>query len=1182
MLMKRHRKKALIFMMIFCMVFAMMPAIAFAGEDAEVDAEKAVPTAEDQTATEQAGENGDPGADQGVVTEIPEETAEPAEEKPEAEKPAEDETKAEEAAKAEEKPEEVLPANETTDEAFDAERSDCLSYDPLYILKYADPAYVDISEMEMDRFVNIVTAAKGIATYNIRAQRDFDVKGENYIAGMNYEMPVYNVDDKSDYYLAIPDVNMFNSSFRAYDIDVAYNNDFAEMISGYKYKKGILYIPKSAIDHPKNKSSVPEGALIAVQMNYAIGGDMDFTKSIPVQVLRKDEPVEKTVHTANLFEQGITVKTGVRNRKADDISVFLNGHMIPVNDGSWIYDKSSGELYIHEMPGAVSNINIVFRNRTALEAVKDAALSLLERSAFESYAEGVSTDEMEFFRTTEGEEVVLNISGGELFTGWRGHYTAAKVIHGRQGSQTHEEAEAAKKKLKGWANSVLYLYGGYTDLGGAGTSLIDSNAGKREFDARIAATWAVSSYALGADAGLMNDDGTLTKDMLVTHNVPVTEGETTTYNTTEQHTIYEWLMIYQNQLKKSNGATSNNHNNGIAGATNFAVTFPDSIQGSSLSLVSEGENEGRSNDSITITSDNMDSSYYIAASCNHLDDVAASDKDTDIYVTCLALGSDYAVLAFAQARGGQNASAIYKFRLQGQYKTTVHKTDASGGELEGAVLQILSGDTVIKEWTSGAEAEVFEDIEPGTYTLREISAPYGYDLADDQEFTASAGGDTEITMRNTPVTVATSAVSAATGMRMGTSKSNEKITDTVHMTGLVKNREYRLTAQLMNRQTGSAIDGAASVRDFTATADTMDVTVDITFDSSALTDSDSVVVFETLYRTSAVHSETVPAELGKHNDINDAAQTVYIPRIGTEAAISDDSTVITDTVAYGNLLTGQRYVFRGWLVDTASGTKIPGSDGETALNAAADTSGSVEVRMDASGFDDISGSSITAYEELYIVVSENGTDKEIKIAEHKDRSGSAATNPQTVGICHDLKIKKNVTGNLGDLTKVFEYTAEFTGLVPGQAYRIEGDDEKTFMADQSGNASALIKLKDGQTAVIKELPKGASYKVTEAASDHVAEYRMFSEDMADKGAKIIRSEDSNGEDAARPLTTAAETVDLLDGTVVILWENNRDLATLTGVITYTGIRAAALAAVLACMAAMVIYRRRYAAEWREK
>ena len=236
------------------------------------------------------------------------------------------------------------------------------------------------------------------------------------------------------------------------------------------------------------------------------------------------------------------------------------------------------------------------------------------------------------------------------------------------------------------------------------------------------------------------------------------------------------------------------------------------------------------------------------------------------------------------------------------------------------------------------------------------------------------------------------------------------------------------------------------------------------------------------------------------------------------------------------------------------------------------------MKMDTSKFADMGGSTVTAFEELYLVTGEGGSEKEVKAAEHKDRSGTAETNPQTTGIFHDLKVRKNVTGNLGDLTKVFEYTAEFTGLTPGKAYKIEGDDEKTFMADQSGKASAAIKLKDGQTAVIRDLPKGATYKVTEAASDHIAEYRMFSEDMAEKGAKIIKAEDSNGADAGKALATAAETVDLFDGTVVILWENNRDLATLTGVTTYTGIWAAAFAAVLAGLALVISMSRRRAAE----
>ena len=769
-------------------------------------------------------------------------------------------------------------------------------------------------------------------------------------------------------------------------------------------------------------------------------------------------------------------------------------------------------------------------------------------------------------------------------------------------------------------------------------------------------------------------------------------------------------------------------------------------------------------------------------------------------------GNAVTVIEGAAEDGSLNKKVVV-FRDE-HYKTTVHKVNASGAEMAGAQLQILQGNTVIKQtWTTAAAAAEFDDLAPGTYTLREVKAPYGFDLADDVSFTAASDKSTTVTMKNTPVTLGTTAVSAATGKHTGARKTNEKISDTVRMTGLVRGRKYKLTGQLMNKRTGSAIVGAAANKEFTATAESMDVTMDITFDSTALADGDSVVVYETLYRTSKVHGETVPVELQKHQNVNDAAQTVtypgisttatdqasgtknmlaaanavikdtvsykgltagetytlegelfdktrnrltgikstasltpsssdgtavitftldarslenhtlvvyetlktgtvtlaehknpddasqtiyipevkttltdratgdhvggagetvtfndtvvcsnlivgrtytingklvykdsgndvldngnavtasksftaaqttetqtltftlngnllegktvaafedllterkkvgthadlndeeqsvHFPKIRTEAAISDDKRIITDTISYENLLPGKKYVFRGWLVDTAAGTKIRGSDGRVELNAGVNTSGSVTMQMDTSGYDSITGHSMTAFEELYVIETVDGAEKEVRVAEHKDRSGDASANPQIIEIYQDLKVMKNVTGNLGDLSKVFEYTAEFTGLAPGQPYKIEGDDEKTFMADSSGKAAAGIKLKDGQTAVIRDLPKGATYKVTEAASDHIAEYRIFSEDMADKGAKIIKAEDSNGADAGKILATAVETVDLFDGTVVILWENNRDLATLTGVQTYIGIWAAALALVLAGLSGLII------------
>ena len=296
--------------------------------------------------------------------------------------------------------------------------------------------------------------------------------------------------------------------------------------------------------------------------------------------------------------------------------------------------------------------------------------------------------------------------------------------------------------------------------------------------------------------------------------------------------------------------------------------------------------------------------------------------------------------------------------------------------------------------------------------------------------------------------------------------------------------------------------------------------------------------------------------------------------IGTSASIQNDNSEVIDIIRYEGLIPDQDYVFRGWLVDTATGEKVPGSDGSVTLSTGNKTSGQTEMILRTAGYEEMQGHSMTAFEELYLVSEAEGESREVQVAEHKDINDT----DQTVEIYQDLKVQKNVTGNLGDLTKVFEYTAEFSGLEPGKSYTVEGYDSKVFNADPSGNAEIPLKLMDDKSVTVKQLPKGANYRITEAASDHVSEFRLYSEDMADKGAKIIKAAGSNDEEAAKELATALETVDLFDGTVVILWENNRDLATITAVQSYIGIWGLAMALVLAGLAMLIIKHRKYREE----
>ena len=85
----------------------------------------------------------------------------------------------------------------------------------------------------------------------------------------------------------------------------------------------------------------------------------------------------------------------------------------------------------------------------------------------------------------------------------------------------------------------------------------------------------------------------------------------------------------------------------------------------------------------------------------------------------------------------------------------IRKIDEStGAPLSGATLAIFDGSTEIERWVSGASAHVIEsELKPGkTYTLREISAPEGYDVADDMTFTVPTDGkNITVTMSDPPI-----------------------------------------------------------------------------------------------------------------------------------------------------------------------------------------------------------------------------------------------------------------------------------------------------------------------------------------------------------------------------------------------------------------------------------------------
>lgn len=103
----------------------------------------------------------------------------------------------------------------------------------------------------------------------------------------------------------------------------------------------------------------------------------------------------------------------------------------------------------------------------------------------------------------------------------------------------------------------------------------------------------------------------------------------------------------------------------------------------------------------------------------------------------------------------EDGSVTEVVMLDESTKVRISKQDATTGqELPGATLQVMDADgNVIDEWISTDEPHMIEAvlIAGKTYTLREVTAPDGYEVAEDVTFTVNEDGSiTEVVMKDAP------------------------------------------------------------------------------------------------------------------------------------------------------------------------------------------------------------------------------------------------------------------------------------------------------------------------------------------------------------------------------------------------------------------------------------------------
>ena len=292
------------------------------------------------------------------------------------------------------------------------------------------------------------------------------------------------------------------------------------------------------------------------------------------------------------------------------------------------------------------------------------------------------------------------------------------------------------------------------------------------------------------------------------------------------------------------------------------------------------------------------------------------------------------------------------------------------------------------------------------------------------------------------------------------SKADREITlvDTVSYSNLQPGKKYKLTGTLMDKETGEPVKDAKG-KEITAETnfkpETSDGTVNVTFafDGSNLAGK-TLVVFESLERNDTVYAV--------HTDINDQAQTIYFPGIGTTAkeAVSGtkfgkaDKITLVDTVSYRNLTPGTEYILKGVLMDRKTGesVKVGGQEvtAETTFKPE-EASGTADVTF---AFD---ASSLTGYT---LVVFEELFQTEASIAEHKDITDEGQTiYIPRIGTTALDKETGNHSSNPDEKVTIVD-TVTYKGLIPGKEYTVKG----TLMDKSTGKELQA----DGKTVIAEK------------------------------------------------------------------------------------------------------------------
>ena len=293
-----------------------------------------------------------------------------------------------------------------------------------------------------------------------------------------------------------------------------------------------------------------------------------------------------------------------------------------------------------------------------------------------------------------------------------------------------------------------------------------------------------------------------------------------------------------------------------------------------------------------------------------------------------------------------------------------------------------ASEEIIAEWISEEEPILFKGLNINdTYILEEIEPLNGYFKSDPIIFKVKETHQIQsIVLSNELIPEIKTNAFFIDQSKLSKSEYILEVVDEVTYTDLIVGIQYKLKGQIIDKQRLKVL--AESEIEFIPEEEHGSIQLVFELNGSQLHDQ-QLVVFERLYRDDVLKAS--------HEDINDKAQTLYIPEIKTKVGsitFNDEEPhllTLVDTVMYSNLLAMENYTLIGNIIDKQT-NELLSFDDKTITSITQfkpeNEVGEVDVsfNFDAS---QLEKGAYVVFEELY--------HNEKLIAEHKDINDTSQT-----------------------------------------------------------------------------------------------------------------------------------------------------------------------------------------------